>query len=89
MPGCLIWVLIMRYIVDLVLLEELWCDNPGSFRDNFICPLAMADILTPVAPQGPQRMIRWQTDGNAPLLVIHYSVGFVFSNKLIRTDPNK
>ena len=79
----------MCHVVDLVFLKELWCDDPGSFRDNFIGPPAMTDILASVVPQGPQMMIQCKTGGNAPLLVVHYSIGFVFPNKLIGTDPNK
>lgn len=50
MPDCRIRVLVVSHVVDLVLLEELRCDDPGSFWDNFIRPLAMANVLTSVAP---------------------------------------
>jgi len=36
----------VSYVVDLVLLEEPWCDDPGSFRDNFVRPLAVANAFT-------------------------------------------
>jgi len=55
MPICRIRVLVVSHVVDLVLLEELWCYDPGSFRDNFVCPLAVTYVLTSVAPQGSFR----------------------------------
>lgn len=42
----------MSYVVDLVLLKELWGDNPGSLRNDFICPLAVTNTLTPAGLQG-------------------------------------
>ena len=78
----------MSYVVDLVLLEELRRYHPGSFRDNLICPLAVANVLAPVTVQGSQRAIQCQVDSNTPLLVIHYSIRLVHSDKLIGTDSN-
>ena len=87
-PNCYIRVLVVSYIVDLVLLEELRGDDPGSFRDNLIRPLAVANVLAPVTAQGSQRVIRCQADSDTPLLVIHYSIRFMHSDKLVGTDPN-
>lgn len=52
-------VLVVSHVVDLVLLEELWRDDPGSFRDNFVCPLAVANVFTSDEPQGCQRIIQY------------------------------
>jgi hypothetical protein len=51
MPSCHIRVFVVSYVVDLVFLEELWCDDPGSFRDNFICPFAVTNVFTSTVPQ--------------------------------------
>ena len=37
---------------NLVLLKELWRDDPGSFGNYFVCPLAVTDTLASVTPQG-------------------------------------
>jgi len=88
MPNRCIWVLVMSYVVDLVLLEELRRDDPGSFRDNVIRPLAVANVLAPATAQGSQRAIQCQVNSDTPLLVVHYSIRLVRSDKLIGTDPN-
>jgi len=69
-PNCHIRVFVMSYVVDLVLLEKLRRNDPGSFRDNFVCPLAVTNVLT-------------------SLLVIHYGIRLVVSDKVIRTDPDQ
>jgi len=78
----------MSYVVDLVLFEELRRNDPGSFRDDLIRPLAVANVLAPVTTQGSQRAIQCQVDSDPPLLVIHYSIRLVRSDELIGTDPN-
>lgn len=37
----------MSHIVDLVLLKELWCEDPGGFWNDLIGPFAVVDALTP------------------------------------------
>lgn len=39
---------VMRYIIDLVFLEELGSHNPRAVWDHFIYPLAVADSLCPL-----------------------------------------
>ena len=87
-PNRCIRVLVMSYVVNLVLLEELRCDDPGSFRDNLIRPLAVPNVFAPVTAQGSQRAIQCQVGSDTPLLVIHYSIRLVRLDNLIGTDPN-
>ena len=49
MSSCRIRVFVVSNVVDLALLEELWCDDPRSFRDNIICPFAVTDVFTSAA----------------------------------------
>jgi len=60
----------VSHVIDLVLLKELWRDDPGGFRDNLVRPPAVTNAFT-------------------PLLVIHYRIRLVFSNKLVGTDPDQ
>lgn len=52
MPSRRVWVIVMGHVVNLVLLKELWRDDPGSFGNYFVCPLAVTDTLASVTPQG-------------------------------------
>jgi hypothetical protein len=49
MSSCRIRVFVVGNVVDLALLEKLWCDDPWSVRDNFICPFAVTDVFTSAA----------------------------------------
>jgi len=48
MTDRLIRVLVMSDVVDLVLLDKLWCEDPGGLRDDFIYPFAVANALAPL-----------------------------------------
>jgi len=44
-PCAQIWLFIMRYIIDVVLLYECSVDDPRSIRDDLVHPTTMSDCF--------------------------------------------
>lgn len=40
-----VWYIVVSYVVDLVLFEKFWSDDPGTVGKNLVHPFAMSDCL--------------------------------------------
>jgi hypothetical protein len=44
-PWAQIWLFIVRYIIDVVLIDECGVDDPRSIRDDLVHPTTMSDCF--------------------------------------------
>jgi hypothetical protein len=57
MAGTEVGFFVMSDIIDLVLFDELFGDDPRSFGENFIYPSAMSYGLNPDNDEGDREML--------------------------------